>query len=1067
MIDVQARNTLEWAKMPLDTKVRYKPGWILLAVLLLVNGALGSAPKCDKTPLGQEASKTSGENGFYVTVAGSPRLYRPGQLYKVSLAGMRMDDGDIEAKKVKFIDFMIVAESNLPSTEVSGLGTFQTMPGDAMSKFSHKCSHAVMATSALSKEEVHVLWTAPEQGSGCINLKAMVVERNDFWFMDDGALTYTICEDSSHMDTPPIVEPCKACDEAKYEVIFEGLWSRHTHPKDFPSNEWQTQFSHMIGASHSIQYDLWKYGELASPALTMLSETGQTKKLEIDMKRFSKNIRSVIKARGLQQRSNVVGRTFAVFRMDATKHLLSLVSKIIPSPDWIVGVSMENLCLPNGSWVDSRIVDLYPWDAGTNSGLSYQDFGEETEPRESIHRITSCNPDDERSPFFDSTCAPVKPVARLHILKQREYKKECEGGDALPLNPSWGSPNAPSINGDNVYAGTGIGPNNLPESAVPTQYSYGDYDNSQTYRDEQEQSGYEYTYGGYGRDSNPCDVTQWNSWTQCSQTCDSGSQSRQRKFDNEIGAQIGNCKTTTFEKQPCRNLPKCEVKSYNGNFDPFFSQDELSEYSSQWSNRGLSSKSLTKVPDPDEDPNTNSKSYLYEGNSSPQVGNPGSYNYDSGNVDQIDPYSDPYNKYHGYTKQKGYPPKHNHPSSNKYNPYKDMGYYGYTYGGPPTGRFNQPSYASDSLEEEDREQSDATPLCEVTEWGDWSHCSTNCGTGTRTRTRHYTEMESSSCSKELFEDTSCEESSGCSNDIIDETIKTTLRPIMKQPFVKNRLPTPRKQVGRKRKQFKHGDPQCEVAEWTEWSPCSVTCDNGYKIRTRIYMMPFVPNRVCDNIRLTQKMDCRLATCWGTDYYDQNDSPPENENEYSLTDDNGPITIEIVEKPNQPYCNEEPNPGYCRAQKEQWYFNATEGKCAQFKYTGCGGNKNNFATEDECLEVCHPNSPDKRFNSLKSMSLVRDDYLAEQPQQPIRTGPKPIDCQVSNWSDWSACSASCGRGWVFMQRTILSEPRYAGKTCPKKLTKRKKCKMIPCAASPSSWYQGNWRMLQDKTATIMS
>ena len=43
-----------------------------------------------------------------------------------------------------------------------------------------------MATSALSKEEVHVLWTAPEMGSGCINLKAMVVERNDFWFMDDG-----------------------------------------------------------------------------------------------------------------------------------------------------------------------------------------------------------------------------------------------------------------------------------------------------------------------------------------------------------------------------------------------------------------------------------------------------------------------------------------------------------------------------------------------------------------------------------------------------------------------------------------------------------------------------------------------------------------------------------------------------------------------------------------------------------------------------------------------------------------------------------------------------------------
>lgn len=50
-------------------------------------------------------------------------------------------------------------------------------------------------------------------------------------------------------------------------------------------------------------------------------------------------------------------------------------------------------------------------------------------------------------------------------------------------------------------------------------------------------------------------------------------------------------------------------------------------------------------------------------------------------------------------KQAGYPPQTNHPSSARYNPYKvvtnqmpyvnqprqEMGYYGYTYGGPPTG----------------------------------------------------------------------------------------------------------------------------------------------------------------------------------------------------------------------------------------------------------------------------------------------------------------------------------------------------------------------------------------------
>ena len=82
----------------------------------------------------------------------------------------------------------------------------------------------------------------------------MVVERQDVWYMDDGGLTYTMCEDDSPLAEPTVVQPCCACDEAKYEVIFEGIWSRHTHPKDFPVDEWRTMFSTLIGASHSENY---------------------------------------------------------------------------------------------------------------------------------------------------------------------------------------------------------------------------------------------------------------------------------------------------------------------------------------------------------------------------------------------------------------------------------------------------------------------------------------------------------------------------------------------------------------------------------------------------------------------------------------------------------------------------------------------------------------------------------------------------------------------------------------------------------------------------------------------
>jgi hypothetical protein len=42
-----------------------------------------------------------------------------------------------------------------------------------------------------------------------------------------------------------------------------------------------------------------------------------------------------------------------------------------PTPDWIVGVSGLNLCNKDCTWTEQKIIDLYPWDAGTDSGITY------------------------------------------------------------------------------------------------------------------------------------------------------------------------------------------------------------------------------------------------------------------------------------------------------------------------------------------------------------------------------------------------------------------------------------------------------------------------------------------------------------------------------------------------------------------------------------------------------------------------------------------------------------------------------------------------------------------------
>lgn len=51
--------------------------------------------------------------------------------------------------------------------------------------------------------------------------------------------------------------------------------------------------------------------------------------------------------------------------------MVSFASKIEPSPDWIVGISGLELCLRNCTWLDEKVIQLYPWDVGTDAGPSY------------------------------------------------------------------------------------------------------------------------------------------------------------------------------------------------------------------------------------------------------------------------------------------------------------------------------------------------------------------------------------------------------------------------------------------------------------------------------------------------------------------------------------------------------------------------------------------------------------------------------------------------------------------------------------------------------------------------
>ncbi|XP_050777553.1 amyloid beta precursor like protein 2 isoform X3 [Gopherus flavomarginatus] len=51
------------------------------------------------------------------------------------------------------------------------------------------------------------------------------------------------------------------------------------------------------------------------------------------------------------------------------------------------------------------------------------------------------------------------------------------------------------------------------------------------------------------------------------------------------------------------------------------------------------------------------------------------------------------------------------------------------------------------------------------------------------------------------------------------------------------------------------------------------------------------------------------------------------------------------------CSQEAMTGPCRAVMPRWYFDLYKRKCIRFIYGGCGGNRNNFESEEYCMAVC--------------------------------------------------------------------------------------------------------------------
>ena len=177
-----------------------------------------------------------------------------------------------------------------------------------------------------------------------------------------------------------LAAPALAQSEARYRVTFESTWSAQTHPAGYPGPS--AHYSSLIGATHATAGAVWRPGDLATPGVEQMAETGGTALLttEIDALQVSGEAGERVTGGGLGTTPGSVHTEFVV----TTAHpRLTLVTMVAPSPDWFVGV--DGLDLREGAgWVAAREVELHVWDAGTDSGSGYTSPNQDTQPREPI-----------------------------------------------------------------------------------------------------------------------------------------------------------------------------------------------------------------------------------------------------------------------------------------------------------------------------------------------------------------------------------------------------------------------------------------------------------------------------------------------------------------------------------------------------------------------------------------------------------------------------------------------------------------------------------------------------------